>query len=115
MVKELLRRSEMIFPKLNGVSTASNLVMTIVAYLNRDSPEAAAKLPWLAASFVFCASVTVYTLTIQAPTNNAMRRAADKLKKDSEDTKTQEDLRVLQLRWQNGNIGARLIELFRID
>lgn len=105
LVVDLLHRSEMIFPPLNAVSTVSNLAMAIALYLNRGSPGARAKLPWVLASFGFSVGVTVYALTVMVPINNVMKDTSKKLKKDPEDSEASEKFRQAQATWTTWNMG----------
>lgn len=106
LVRDLLHRSEIIFPPVNAISTISNLVMVIAVYLDRKKGrDTAAKLPWLAASFALSLGVTIYTLTVMVPINNALKENAKKLDKDPEDEQARKGFREAQATWQIFNVG----------
>jgi len=106
MTAYLLHNSEKFFPPLNGVCTLSNLILTVTAYLNKDSSrEASVKLPYFAASFGLNIATTLWAILIMVPMNKAMARHAASLEANSEDEKSAKELRRLQTRWQKLNYG----------
>lgn len=105
----LLHNSEYFFPPLNGACTVTNLALTIAAYLNRDSNSAAAaKLPYLGASFALNLATTAWALGIMVPMNRAMAKLAGNLQANNADEKSEKELRRLQKRWQGLNYGECL-------
>ncbi|KAK6434868.1 hypothetical protein LTR95_008947 [Oleoguttula sp. CCFEE 5521] len=108
----LLHNSEKFFPPLNGACTLSNLILTITAYVNRDSSVvAAAKLPYALAGFALNMATTAWALGIMVPMNKAMTKHAETLERDSTDEKAAKELRRLQKRWQGLNYGRAAIML----
>ncbi len=101
--------SEHFFPPLNAACTLSNLLTTIVAYLNRDShPVAAAKLPYLCIATAANIATTAYALLIMVPMNKKQAAIAEKLK-DRENENEEKELRRLQSRWSQLNYGRAMI------
>jgi hypothetical protein len=106
MTAYLLHNSEKFFPPLNGACTVTNLVLTITAYLNRQTSTAAAyKLPYLGAALALNLATTAWALGIMVPMNKAMARHAEGLQQNNEDEKSEKELRRLQTRWQKMNYG----------
>ncbi|KAK5109626.1 hypothetical protein LTR62_006863 [Meristemomyces frigidus] len=118
----LLSHSEHFFPPVNALCTLSNLILTITAYLNRDSSRAAAeKLPYCAASFGLSIATTAYALLIMVPMNKRMGLMAKNLEGNASDEKSEKELRRLQQRWTKLNygraslmIGAAVIGMYSI-
>lgn len=105
----LLHNSEKFFPPLNAVCTLSNLVMTVTAYLNKDTNSiAAAKLPYLGISFACNMATTAYAIFIMVPMNKKQTALAEDLKITENETKEKE-LRSLQKRWQTLNYGRATV------
>ncbi|KAF7509215.1 hypothetical protein GJ744_008275 [Endocarpon pusillum] len=105
----LLHHSEHIFPPLNAACTLSNLITTIIAYLNRNSHSAAsAKLPYLYMATAANFATTAYALLIMVPMNRRQTAIAEKLK-DKENESEEKELRRLQTRWQQRNYGRAMI------
>jgi len=107
LVTELLRLSEIIFPKLNAISTVGNLIMTATLLWNRGSLDSIlrAKFPYIAASFGLSVGVTIYALTVMVPINESMKSMAKKLKADPENKEAGEIFRMRQGQWQTWNMG----------
>ena len=101
--------SEHFFPPLNAACTLSNLIMTIVAYLNRNNHSVAtAKLPYLLMATAANIATTAYALLIMVPMNRKQAAIAEKLK-DREDEKEEKELRALQTKWSQLNYGRAMI------
>jgi hypothetical protein len=106
MTAYLLHNSEKFFPPLNGVCTLSNLILTITAYLNKNSSrEASVKLPFFVGAFALNMATTAWAIGIMVPMNKAMARHAETLEVNSGDEKAAKELRRLQSRWQKLNYG----------
>ncbi|KAK3655207.1 hypothetical protein LTR56_000415 [Elasticomyces elasticus] len=106
----LLHNSEHFFPPLNLACTVSNLVLTITAYLNRDSSRMAAeKLPYLGAAFGMSVATTAYALLIMVPMNKRMAVLASNIETNESDDKSEKELRQLQQRWAKLNLGRASI------
>jgi hypothetical protein len=115
MTAYLLHNSEKFFPPLNGACTVTNLILTISAYLNRQTSTAAAdKLPYLGAALALNLATTAWALGIMVPMNKAMARHAEGLQQNNEDEKSEKELRRLQSRWQKMNYGMLHCLLFDI-
>lgn len=101
--------SEHFFPPLNAACTLSNLIMTIIVYLNRDSHSVAtAKLPYLFMATAANLATTAYALLIMVPMNRKQAAIAERLK-DREDEKEEKELRGLQTKWSQLNYGRAMI------
>jgi hypothetical protein len=101
--------SEHFFPPLNAACTLSNLVMTIIAYLNRNSnPVATAKLPYLSMATAANIATTAYALLIMVPMNKKQAAIAERLK-DKENETEEKELRRLQKKWSQLNYGRAMI------
>lgn len=101
--------SEYFFPPLNAACTLSNLITTIIAYLNRNSNSvASAKLPYLSMATAANMATTAYALLIMVPMNRQQAAIAEKLK-DRENENEEKELRRLQKRWIRLNYGRAMI------
>ena len=97
--------SEYFFPPLNAACTLTNLLMTIIAYLNRDSHSVAtAKLPYLGMATAANIATTAYALLIMVPMNKKQVAIAENLKNGESETEEKE-LRRLQKKWAQLNYG----------
>ncbi|KAF2722929.1 hypothetical protein K431DRAFT_337775 [Polychaeton citri CBS 116435] len=106
MTDYLLHNSEFFFPPLNASCTLANIVMTVTAYLNRNTDNtAAAKLPYLAAATIGSISTTAWSLLIQVPINKKIGVLAKKLEKDPQDAAAEKEFRELQEKWRKRNYG----------
>lgn len=107
LVTHLLHVSEIVFPPLNAVGTVGNLVILSGTFAQKGkiTPELAAKLPYIAASFGFSVAVTVYALTVMVPINTTMKNMAARLRKDEGDKEAARTFREFQLKWQGFNMG----------
>ena len=102
-VRWLLSASDKFFPKLNAVSTLSNLVLGITCFLKRnESRVASEKWAFLLAAFGLNVATTVYTLGYMAPFNNSMRDSAKKLEADPSDAAAEKKFRETQVIWKRG-------------
>jgi Domain of unknown function (DUF1772) len=101
--------SEHFFPPLNAACTLSNLLMTIITYLNRNSHAvAAAKLPYLCMATAANIATTAYALLIMVPMNRKQQALAENLK-EKENANDERELRRLQKKWSRLNYGRAMI------
>jgi Domain of unknown function (DUF1772) len=101
--------SEHFFPPLNAACTLSNLIMSIVAYLNSGSDGiAAAKFPYLCIATAANITTTAYALLIMVPMNKKQTAIAGRLK-DKENEFDEKELRRLQKKWSQLNYGRALV------
>jgi len=101
--------SEFYFPPLNAACALSNVMLTIVAYLNSSSDSvAAAKLPYLCLATAANIATTAWALLIMVPMNNAQTAIAARLK-EKENEFEEKELRRLQKKWAQLNYGRALI------
>jgi len=104
----LLHNSEYFFPPLNAACTLTNLLMTIIAYLNRGShPVASAKLPYLGMATAANIATTAYALLIMVPMNKKQVAIAENLK-NGENENEEKELRRLQKKWAQLNYGRAM-------
>ncbi|KXT09012.1 hypothetical protein AC579_7868 [Pseudocercospora musae] len=102
-VRWLLSASDKFFPKLNAVSTLSNLVLGTTCFLKRNESRVAhEKWAFLLAAFGLNVATTVYTLGYMAPLNNSMRDSAKKLEADPSDAAAEKKFRETQVSWKRG-------------
>lgn len=118
--ENLLHGSELIFPPFNGFCTLGNLILTGLAYYNRDRADASAKLPLTALAFGLHVATTVYTLAVVAPYNQKLKVASRELNRGVEQgeggkTETQRKsakaFRDAQVTWKTLNYGRGAIML----
>lgn len=101
--------SEYFFPPLNAACTISNLMTTIIAYLNSGSHTVAtAKLPYLCMATAANIATTAYALLIMVPMNRKQVAIAERLK-DRENENEEKELRRLQKKWSQLNYGRAII------
>jgi hypothetical protein len=112
MTAYLLHNSEHFFPPLNAACTLSNLILTITAYLHRDSSRVMAeRLPYYAATFGMSVATTAYALLIMVPMNRRMAKMAEQLQVNEQDEKSEKELRELQQRWTLLNYGMDILDV----
>jgi Domain of unknown function (DUF1772) len=101
--------SEHFFPPLNAACTLSNVIATIIAYLNHNSHSvAASKLPYLCLATAANIATTAYALLIMVPMNRKQVAIAERLK-DKENELEERDFRRLQKKWMQLNYGRATI------
>nr|POE85434.1 hypothetical protein CFP56_43750 [Quercus suber] len=105
----LLHASEMFFPPANAACTLANLVLTITAFLNRDTNRtAAAKLPFLATATGLSLATTAYALGIMVPINQQLVAYGKKLDVDANDKSAESGFREIQAKWKKLNLGRAM-------
>ncbi|UJO13224.1 uncharacterized protein CLAFUR5_03055 [Fulvia fulva] len=109
----LLAKSDVIFPRVNGFGTLSNLALTVICYLKSDQSRAASeKLPILMTAFLCNVGATVWTLVFMLPRNNGMRKFSKAVEENPEDTKSEREFRRIQGEWKKYAIGRATLMLF---
>lgn len=106
-VQQFLHTAEHIFPPVNALSTASNLALTLTAYLKGDALHGhaavlGARFVPLAVALGFNAATTVYTLVFMVPKNNRLRELAVELEKGGDGEKllvVEREFQEMQASW----------------
>ncbi|EME85423.1 uncharacterized protein MYCFIDRAFT_213861 [Pseudocercospora fijiensis CIRAD86] len=102
-LRHLLTASDKFFPKLNAVSTLSNLVLGVICFLKRkESRVASEKWKFLVLAFGLNFGTTVFTLGYMARLNDLLRELARKIEVDPSDGVAERRFGETQVLWKRG-------------
>jgi hypothetical protein len=102
----LLEKSEFIYPRVNAAGTITNLTLTIMAYLHRDTHmNASAKWPVLLMALACNVATTAWALTVMVPINDNIRKSSNKLEHSKDDSVAERHFRQAVVTWKKYAIG----------
>jgi hypothetical protein len=102
----LLEKSEYIYPRINAAGTLTNIMLTFMAYMHRDTHvAAAAKWPTLLAAVACNVVTTVWAITAMVPINDKIRKFSNKLEQNKDDSDAEKNFRQAVILWKQRAIG----------